>query len=468
MIDIELIKQGKVNFEDMGIFELRELARAVGVHLPTTLRKQQLIEEINAVTSGAKERFVPSNKKGRPPKGYINKISTTPILAESTSTIEGNRIYDYEDWGKFEGEYMVMPRDIAYHLTENDSSELSDKFYAMQEIVTGVIHMDKQMNARLHIGKRHEIGEHRIAKIAPRCIQKYNLRSGDYVEGVVGISMRDNSLTLFRVYKICDRDVKTPRSNYEEQKLLPITQQIHLNDELLNFTEYLCPIGKGQRVLIVANDEVTRCNLMRRMANAISKQMHTFYVVIDNSPECIPDEETNNLDYVSCPLSLTRHKQLYIVELIMEAALRMLEYGDDVTIFVENIELLYDMYSRYYSKYYHTQYEINERAQMQLKNNISIGRNIGKGSITFIAGVANPNNNQQDYINESKRAFNTLINVKSFSDYTPIILDVNNTYSTNAEKILKEDYAISMRLRAECIDQDNDTINAIIKKYSAQ
>ena len=61
--------------DQLGIFQLRSIAREVGVHLPTTLKKQELINQILKVINGEIGPFVPKNKKGRPPKVIIGAES---------------------------------------------------------------------------------------------------------------------------------------------------------------------------------------------------------------------------------------------------------------------------------------------------------------------------------------------------------------------------------------------------------
>ena len=64
-----LYTESKLN--EFGIFQLREIARNVGVHLPTTYKKDDLIQKILQVVRGEIEPFVAKNKKGRPPKNFI-------------------------------------------------------------------------------------------------------------------------------------------------------------------------------------------------------------------------------------------------------------------------------------------------------------------------------------------------------------------------------------------------------------
>ena len=66
------------NLQELGIFQLRNLARQVGVKLPTTFKKAELIQKITEIVQGEKEPFFRKDKKGRPTKypADINLLSS--------------------------------------------------------------------------------------------------------------------------------------------------------------------------------------------------------------------------------------------------------------------------------------------------------------------------------------------------------------------------------------------------------
>ena len=56
------------NLDKLGIYELRTLAREVGVYSPTTLKKNELMDQILNIVSGKEKPYVNLEKRGRPPK----------------------------------------------------------------------------------------------------------------------------------------------------------------------------------------------------------------------------------------------------------------------------------------------------------------------------------------------------------------------------------------------------------------
>lgn len=60
-------------YEELGIFELRQLGRELGVYSPTLLKKSELIEQIKLIKSGKLAPFKKTSKQGRPPKEFKTK-----------------------------------------------------------------------------------------------------------------------------------------------------------------------------------------------------------------------------------------------------------------------------------------------------------------------------------------------------------------------------------------------------------
>ena len=117
------------NLEDLGIYQLRELAREIGVHLPTTMRKGDLIQKIREIASGEAQPFVATTKKGRPPKQF----QTT-----QTEHTGSEREYDYKDWGKSILPYTEVPLTL-YRMSDNASFIFDERKYDTVFDVSGIV-----------------------------------------------------------------------------------------------------------------------------------------------------------------------------------------------------------------------------------------------------------------------------------------------------------------------------------------
>ena len=81
----------------LGIFEIRSVARAVGVKSPTSLKKESAIEEILKITSGQTQPHIRQNNKGRPPReiGSVKSFVDVFLPVQKTGAFgKGNAFLD--------------------------------------------------------------------------------------------------------------------------------------------------------------------------------------------------------------------------------------------------------------------------------------------------------------------------------------------------------------------------------------
>jgi len=57
----------QIIYKDYNVHELKKIARDVGVKCPTSLKKAELIEQIEKIKSGKQQPYFNNNGKGRPP-----------------------------------------------------------------------------------------------------------------------------------------------------------------------------------------------------------------------------------------------------------------------------------------------------------------------------------------------------------------------------------------------------------------
>lgn len=67
-----------MNYENLCIYELRKLAREIGVKSPTSLKRAELIEKINAIETGKELPCIMQTRRGRP----IKQINFTYDISE--------------------------------------------------------------------------------------------------------------------------------------------------------------------------------------------------------------------------------------------------------------------------------------------------------------------------------------------------------------------------------------------------
>src|SRR5205814_1853845 len=117
-------------------------------------------------------------------------------------------------------------------------------------------------------------------------VRKHGLRKGDVIEGAVRQprdgERREKFNALVRLDKVNGLDPEESPSRPEFSKLVPLYPQdrLRLETDPTNMTtriiDLICPIGKGQRGLIVSPPKAGKTMILQSIANAITK----------NNPEC--------------------------------------------------------------------------------------------------------------------------------------------------------------------------------------
>ncbi len=115
--------------------------------------------------------------------------------------------------------------------------------------------------------------------------------------------------------------------------------------------DLICPVGKGQRGLIVAPPRTGKTILLQEMANAIitnSPDVHVVVLLVDERPEEVTDFKRN----VPCEIVHSTNDQevanhVRVTEFAIERAKRRVEFGEDVVILLDSLTRLGRAYNRH-------------------------------------------------------------------------------------------------------------------------
>jgi transcription termination factor Rho len=187
-------------------------------------------------------------------------------------------------------------------------------------------------------------------------IRRLGLRRGDEVEGVVKLP-RDSEkyAALARVEKINERDPEEARGRREFKDLTPLYPQERLRLEhnpteiSTRIMDLMCPIGKGQRGLIVSPPKAGKTTLMKQIANAISEnnpEVHLIILLTDERPEEVTDmQRSTKAQVIYSTFDRPSEEHCQVSELTIERAKRMVEYGRDVVVLLDGITRLSRAYN---------------------------------------------------------------------------------------------------------------------------
>jgi transcription termination factor Rho len=113
--------------------------------------------------------------------------------------------------------------------------------------------------------------------------------------------------------------------------------------------DLLCPIGKGQRGLIVASPRTGKTMVLQNIANSITTnhpEVKMIVLLIDERPEEVTDMSRNvNAEVVSSTFDEPAQRHVQVAEMVMEKAKRLVEHGHDVVILLDSITRLARAYN---------------------------------------------------------------------------------------------------------------------------
>ena len=239
--------------------------------------------------------------------------------------------------------------------------------------------------------------------ISPSQIRRFNLHTGDTVEGEVRIPKDgERYFALVKVDKVngLPPEALKPRILFENLTPLFPNQPLKLErnisgDENLTgrLIDILAPIGKGQRALLVASPKSGKTVLMQHIAHAITANypdVILMVLLIDERPEEVTEMERSVKGEVIASTfdePATRHVQ--VAEMVIEKAKRLAESKKDVVILLDSITRL----ARAYNTVVPTSGKVltggvDSNALQRPKRILGAARNLEEGGSLTIIGTA--------------------------------------------------------------------------------
>ena len=113
--------------------------------------------------------------------------------------------------------------------------------------------------------------------------------------------------------------------------------------------DLICPIGKGQRGLIVSPPKAGKTTILKEIANSIAAnnpEVHLLVLLVDERPEEVTDMERSvNGEVVSSTFDQPSENHLQVTELVLERVKRLVEVGKDVVVLLDSITRLARAYN---------------------------------------------------------------------------------------------------------------------------
>jgi len=187
--------------------------------------------------------------------------------------------------------------------------------------------------------------------ISPSQIRRFDLRTGDKVGGLVRPPKEsERYFALLRVEKVNGEDPELSPKRLHFDALTPIYPQERLTletpdaDLSTRIIDLVCPMGKGQRGLIVAPPKAGKTVLLVKVANAISynyPDIELIILLIDERPEEVTDiERSVKAEVVSSTFDEPPENHVKVADMVLERAKRLVEHKKDVVILMDSLTRL--------------------------------------------------------------------------------------------------------------------------------
>lgn len=193
--------------------------------------------------------------------------------------------------------------------------------------------------------------------ISPSQIRLFNLKTGDTIYGQTR-SPKDGEkfFALLRIESVNGDEPRVAQTRIPFENLTPLYPNEKLRLETVStelstrIVDLFAPIGKGQRLLIVAPPKAGKTILMQKIANAITAnnpEVFLIVLLIDERPEEVTEMERSiKAEVISSTFDEQATRHVQVAEMVLEKAKRLVEHKKDVVIFLDSITRLARAYNQ--------------------------------------------------------------------------------------------------------------------------
>ena len=195
--------------------------------------------------------------------------------------------------------------------------------------------------------------------VSPSQVRRFGLRTGDTVEGEIRAPKEgERYFALLKINQINFADPGDVRHRinfdnltplYPDEQLIMEQNDPKLKDKTTRAIDLICPIGKGQRALIVAPPRTGKTVMLQNIAHSIALNHPECYLIvllIDERPEEVTDMSRSvNGEVISSTFDEPASRHVQVAEMVIEKAKRLVEHKRDVVILLDSITRLARAYN---------------------------------------------------------------------------------------------------------------------------
>lgn len=275
------------------------------------------------------------------------------------------------------------------------------------------------------------------------------------VEGKVGSGSGRHKRAMAEVEKIDGLTVDEASQIPDFKRLVSIDPEEHFclgqngGPISMRLLDMFCPIGKGQRGLIVSPPRSGKTTILREMADGISKgypETKLFVLLVDERPEEATDWSRNcDGDVFASTNDELAETQVALAEVVWKRCMRLVEMGHDVVLLLDSITRLARAYNNLIEGRGRTMTGgVDARAMERPRQIFGAARNVDEGgSLTILGSALVETGSKMDELifQEFKGTGNMeLILDRKLSEKRIFpAIDINKSGTRKEEKLIKPD-----------------------------
>ena len=192
--------------------------------------------------------------------------------------------------------------------------------------------------------------------VSPTQIRRFRLKKGDKILGLTRERKETEKFSpLIYINEINDIKVSELKTRKDFDDLIPIypnekfTLETEKEEVSTRIIDFLVPIGKGQRALIVAPPKAGKTSLLRSILKGIeinNPKSKIFVLLIGERPEEVTEmKRFTKAEVIASTFDELPQNHIRLAEFVLERAKRLVELGEDVVILVDSITRLSRAYN---------------------------------------------------------------------------------------------------------------------------
>lgn len=337
----------KEELNNLSIHSLRVILRSDFNGAPRTLSKQELIKHILMIQSG--EEVPTRSTKGRKPLEVSAKNSEKELVFSDSDTKEGSI-------GNVKGIFEK--------------------------------HLDGYGYVRV---EGYSFSEHDVL-VRETFVKRARLKTGDFIYGECdrfgdrnGYVLKNTSFVNGKMVENCAEEEKSPRARAVTQKL-----NILSSDYIVNAVDVFCPIGKGQRTLILSEDNAYATDLVKRLSSAIKfgeKDLYATLLLVGAMPEKVEEMKESFLgDVINVDYSQDVSNAVRICNLVIQSVKNKVKNGENHLLIIDRLSALEQLLNDYLKQSKLDKFlPENLNSERFILDAFLNGGNFGESSLTILA-----------------------------------------------------------------------------------